>query len=264
MVLSPVYSVSPTKFFGVPSSPPPIGGAGATCDYEAPLEEEGLFSSKGTKPRPELSTEPVFIIHDLEIDERRAAKKTVKVWREYVYERLGKSRIAVAGAPGDEALKVKLEDDRLTVKNYTMVADLAADSITKPTHTIRIVSDTSSSQVQGIGSFSVADKEMEVQDLLTAPWNLPMHADNEESHKPLAVRGAGTVLMHSFYTTAQEMELSELGLKPSSDAVPYYSKIGMVWDEKRMRFCYPVEKDRVPTKLQAVLERSLVALTGKE
>lgn len=101
---------------------------------------------------------------------------------------------------------------------------------------------------QGIVSVRVTPKSIYLSCLLSAPWNIHMKGKISENDKPY--RKVGTVLVKRCYILAQKLEKESLELTPTTPALVFYQRIGMVRKNKSSEtYHFPISH-QMPTKLQ--------------
>ncbi|MBS0604191.1 MAG: hypothetical protein JSS60_04025 [Verrucomicrobia bacterium] len=192
--------------------------------------------------------------HD-HISEFKTAQKTLKTWKEIAYDRLGTMRAAASQNPSDELAKKLFNEDRQKVVQYEEIVklfDQGLDSIITKTDEsskkiFRVVRDQDRN-IQAMSIFTVSDSGVFLNLVLTAPWNLRMHASNQDIHLTLVSKGGGTTLIRSGYETAQQLGKEELRLKPMDGSYTYYKeRLGMIEDPNG-DFFYPVT-EKLPEQL---------------
>ena len=78
------------------------------------------------------------------------------------------------------------------------------------------------------------------------------HFDETEGSRVPIIKGAGVLMMHSLYSTAQKLGLSELRLKALDGSVRFYEKIGMTRHNPSTSdeyFSYTVSENNFPVFL---------------
>ncbi|MBM3208578.1 MAG: hypothetical protein FJZ57_08305 [Chlamydiae bacterium] len=102
----------------------------------------------------------------------------------------------------------------------------------------------------GVPSYLYLDK------LVTSGASLPLTSpacfDETESSKLPVIKGGGVLMMHSLYSTAQRLGLSELRLKALDGSVTFYEKIGMTShnpSQDNEYFSYDVTDNNFPPNL---------------
>jgi hypothetical protein len=196
-----------------------------------------------------------------------AALNAVATWVDIASDRLGQHRIKrqnqgdSKSAP-DKALETIFEDDKQYFNSYKTLAGLVKDDIrdtvankTNIQRRILVLTDEQS-RIQAIATVYVESQRLFVNTLMSAAWNIPMHAEIASEHKPLKVAGAGTTLMNLIYTMAQSYEKPAIQLKPLNGSFSYYQKLGMssgfVDDGKEKAFLctLQVQKESMPESLK--------------
>lgn len=186
-------------------------------------------------------------VYDATPEERATSvNKTVKAWKDLSMDRLGNIR------RNRELYPI----DREAVDNYKEVLSMfQVFEDNGQSKKIRILKDETGI-TQGICSFTVKENSIYVNQLFTAPWNLKMHASNEENYEGLVTRGVGTILLADCYTEAQQKGLKRLELTPLGTSSSYYTDvIGMEKSEKDEILYYSVTDIGKPEKLSAQLAR---------
>jgi len=121
---------------------------------------------------------------------------------------------------------------------------------------IQILQD-SSERIQGVCTFTINRESLYINQLFTAPWNLKMHAANDEEYAGYTKRGVGTILLANCYKIAQERRLKRLDLKPLDGSLTYYTDvIKMKEDEEEKTLFYTVTDIGLPKGLQTQLDRA--------
>lgn len=130
-----------------------------------------------------------------------------------------------------EISRKELDEDRDTVEQYIKIIRLYEDGldpiIKKAKGTankvLRVAQD-GDRNIQAMTGFTVDADQIYLNLIVTAPWNLRMHAPNMEEHKALATKGGGTTLMRSVYQSAQALGKEKLSLKPMDGSYTYYNE----------------------------------------
>jgi hypothetical protein len=194
--------------------------------------------------------------------------KTLKAWKAYIHERMGHSRVALSEDPDNDLLKAQLASDRKTTHDYLELIshiELAVnEKIMKPAASsgsvpsqFRVVLDADMN-IQGISTSGISESALKIDMLMTAPWNLKMHGNNDEEHAHLVKKGVGTFLIHSLYLSGQERSLERLCLKPLEGSVTFYrDHLKMSYHEPTDTFYYMIEPDDIPDPLKSAVAKIL-------
>jgi hypothetical protein len=111
-----------------------------------------------------------------------------------------------------------------------------------------VVQDTDRN-IQAMITYTTREKSLFVNLIVTAPWNLKMHAPNMDEHKDMVTKGGGTSLIASVYETAQQQGKEKIHLKPMNGSYTYY-KNHLKKTEDKPEFFFPVSAE-VPESLKS-------------
>ena len=224
----------------------------------SPTDESGRGSSGIMSPL-EIVGDVTLFTKDVTPHTARAAEKILRAWKEYVNERFGMSRAAVAKAEeGKEAeLRAHLEEDRVCKDEYLEVIGRISAAVSDVVKTgncrVRMLLNKEKATL-AIASYSVDPRPSLYIDLIaTAPENLKMHAPNPDTRD--VFKGGGTVLMHSLYLTAQELELPLVRLKPLNGSASFYESLDMKFHRETDEFHFPVTPSEGPPTLSKKIDR---------
>lgn len=91
-------------------------------------------------------------------------------------------------------------------------------------------------RIQGLLCLSERVKDLYINVLISAAWNIPMCGAVAEAHEDLRVKGVGTTLMHVAYKTAQKLNVNKLALLCLPSSYGFYKDY--------MNMCVVVDEDQ--------------------
>jgi hypothetical protein len=198
-------------------------------------------------PQVEIEPPELFLREVSNRERVQLLDKTVRSWKNISMDRLGNIR-------QDPVLFPK---DRETVESYKDLLgmfNMFEDNGTNKR--IQVVQDKSE-RIQGVCTFTINRGSLYINQLFTAPWNLKMHAPNDEEYAGCTKRGVGTILIANCYMIAQERRLKRLELKPLDGSLTYYTDvIKMEEDKEEKTLFYTVIDIGLPKGLQTQLDRA--------
>jgi hypothetical protein len=115
-----------------------------------------------------------------------------------------------------------LSEEAIAAKTDFYLTEAIKDPITHAVSTYKIVEPEAS---------SFSKRSLLVGFLVTAPWNLKMHAPNDEETQTLVTPGSGSVLLKSMIEKAFFTKCEFLYLKPLTGSLGFYKHMGMVHNE---------------------------------
>ncbi len=193
-----------------------------------------------------------------------------KQWEAIAQERLAQTRSLRAQNLASQA---DVEQDKSAIDSYkvplkmfkedlnTLIKAQEAQKKTKAlaqpsseaSNEVFIISlNDQNNQTQALASIVIKANEVYLNTLFTAPWNYAMKGANQEEHKALITKGAGSTLLAGVYTIAQKQNKPVLSLKPTKSSKPYYEKMGMNFierDNQEFLFIYTVDDKKLPNAL---------------
>ena len=195
------------------------------------------------------------VIDISEKSELTVAQKTLKAWKDTAHERLGIMRREAQKKPSEKN-KALLKKDTDSVDQYLNIIGLYDQSLNSmiaksegnANKIHRIVKDEDRN-IQAMSSFAIEEGRVFLNLVITAPWNLKMHAPVLEEHRSLVTKGGGTALIRSGYETAQTLKKDELRLKPMEGSYTYYKDRLMMNEDTTGEFFYPVSQVSIPEPL---------------
>jgi len=174
--------------------------------------------------------------------EVRVLKKVLKAWKDIADDRLAPLRCYYNDDSLPEVVRMKAREDfdkdRAIVNSYKDLIngiDVNITTVFRPAPTayqVRYILDLTNS-FWSVCSYMVCLAEDEVPShlyldkLVTSPLTCPAYFDETKSSRVPVIKGAGVLMMHSLYSTAQKLGLSELRLKALDGSVSFYERIGM-------------------------------------
>ena len=208
-----------------------------------------------------------FFVEDVIPSTQKKINTILKNWKDHIQTRFQTfkcSRQEGTGTPESLAeFKERVRADQAYKDDYVELVsrtrsslDTPIDDPTKSRH-IRVLysrnfssPQTDLDDIKAIASISIdkAIGELNVSTLLVAPWNLPMNAPSILPNY-IPEKGAGALMLHSLYVTAQKLHLSNVKLKPLSGSVSAYKTLGMEYDEANDTFTYAIDETRLPEQL---------------
>lgn len=233
------YSPSPT-----PSDPGTIGDDSTAMPTIARFKsEKELFAA---------SREVSLYTEDVLPETAKTVGKIIKAWQDYAYDRFGSARERLTNAKEEEKepLRVLLREDRKCLDEYIEVVKRIAQAVTDilkgGKSQVRILFNSDKAPLS-MSSYSTDGSSLYIDLIATAPSNLKMNIPNHDGRTPS--KGAGTILLHSLYTTAQKIGLGELYLKPLSGSASFYEHLGMKRRPDKDEFYFVVDPKTSPEKL---------------
>ena len=200
-------------------------------------------------------------------------KKALKAWKKTANDRLAPVRACCYDTSVTDAVRAQakedLRKDKAIVDSYTdLISGLCGniDKVYKSTSTdyqVRYIVDLKCpSSFWSVCSYMVCPAEGEVPShlyldkLVTSGASLCLksspHFDETEGSRVPIIKGAGVLMMHSLYSTAQRLGLSELRLKALDGSVRFYEKIGMTRHNPSTSdeyFSYTISENNFPVFL---------------
>jgi hypothetical protein len=190
----------------------------------------------------------------------KAIKQTLRDWQEIISDRFGTTR-----AQRQEAFKISLnqekadadfKEDMQVVEDYKTVKsmiDKDVESIQKggtKQRYIMLLTD-SEARPQAIATIHEEVNSLYVNTIMSAPWNVTMHAEVSPEHAKLAVKRAGTTIMRQVYELALLRNKSTVELKPLTNSLSYYNNyLKMTPSADGKIYSYPVFPESLPAALQ--------------
>jgi hypothetical protein len=191
--------------------------------------------------------------------QQKLLKGTLEEWRSVAAARYGASNSALTKNPQDvECAKAKVAD--LAAKEeyfdligyYKLAISAASPNANKIFHILydknKVIQAVSASTLV----FKNNQKELYVDYVISAGWNLPMHGQFSDT-ATVPLKGAGTALMCSAYKAGQLANCTTLRLKPLAKSTSYYTHIGMQSDQED--FVFVISQNAWPLKLQALVTK---------
>ena len=150
----------------------------------------------------------------------------------------------------------KSESDQKVASSYTNLMKSFADHFSeldqikpKKSRHIMVLTD-SDGQIQALASITEKLQRLDVEILISAPWNVPMNSPISEEHQKLRVRGSGTTLMRQMYELAKEKKKKYVQLRPIDSARSFYvDRLKMTPDGWTPAVRYEVSEDLLPEQL---------------
>ena len=204
-------------------------------------------------------------------NEVKILKSVLKAWKTLALDRIAPLRAARGDGLLPEDVRKKANEDfskdKPVVDGYIDLInriDVNIDAFSKaepPSCQVRYILDLTSS-FWSVCSYKVYSAEgrnpsyLYIDKLVTSGASLPLTCpacfDATESSRVPVIKGAGVLMMHSLYSTAQRLGLSELRLKALNGSVAFYEKIGMTChnpSQENEYFSYDVTDNNFPPYL---------------
>ncbi len=180
----------------------------------------------------------------------KATLGVLNVWRDVMASRRKMSEKA------DHMEQEKLVADQKLATTYENLLEAVEDQIDeimgkneKKSRHIMLLTDTDG-QIQGIASVKERLEKIEVDTLLSAPWNVPMNSAPSDEHLPLRVKGSGTTLMRQIYEFAKTKRKQIVELRPIPTARSFYVDVlKMTPDNWSPALRFTVSAEEVPETL---------------
>ncbi len=179
----------------------------------------------------------------------QAANKALDVWTEVMISRTQTSQQTL------NAESIELTNDLAIASNYQeLIKSFKGhlQGIQKDKKRVIMLLSDESQRIQSLCSLQEKMDKIEVDVLLSAPWNVTMNSQNSAEHKQIAVKGAGTCMMRQIYELAQQKRKKTVELRPIDSARAFYEqvlKMKVASNEKILYF--DVDQDKVPEKLKS-------------
>lgn len=180
----------------------------------------------------------------------KTTKGVLNVWKDIMTSRLRISETTYNMEPA------KLASDQKLAATYESLLESAEEQLTqvsgkkenKSRH-IMLLTDTDG-QIQGIASIIEKLKKIEVDTLISAPWNVPMNSTLSQEHLPLRTKGTGTTLMRQIYEFAKMKKKQIVELRPIASARSFYVDfLKMTPDDWTPAVRFTVSEEELPEAL---------------
>jgi len=216
--------------------------------YSAVQSSSSIVSALKTPP-----FRTIYLTKDSDPIYFQALKKTLATWKSVLGDRTGISR-QQAALGGDDS-KIKLTEDLETDREYrnlTVSLLMFVNALSSYQNNSIMMLVDQNRNIQAIAAVAHNTNALYIRYLISAPWNIKMHAPVPEPQQSLKVQRAGSTLMHALYLQAQEKQVAELRLKPLSISYTFYrDALQMQEDAINSEFYYPVQK-QVPEQLSVM------------
>ncbi len=219
----------------------------AASSIRPPLSSIGCSSE--SKPSSEFTIQTITTVEQLKV-----ARETISTWKEIIGDRLGQSRLQKDIS--SENMEAFLEDKK-TFEKYREVTSYLSDALTqaqtelkegKPLQTrIFIALHNSTQKIQGMAASHIETDRVYLKSLISAPWNIPMHAPLPLEERGLVVKGTGKTLLAKSYALAQETGKAQLQTTPLASAFSFYKSVGMSFNQDDCLFTFPVSENVPPS-----------------
>lgn len=182
----------------------------ASIDYLSSVS----FSPSPRLPTPSGWEEPYEIEFDVDV------KKIIRIYRDYIETRYN---LWYRSQELDEKSLGFRKSDTVKKDEYIRVLELLSLGGGSVSIAYKV-----KDEIQGVlkGKLHPESKTLSIACLITAPWNINLAAPNYEPGYVVR-KGVGRVLMQQAYLLAQRCECRALVLRPMSDSLGFYERIGM-------------------------------------
>ncbi|MBS0585323.1 MAG: GNAT family N-acetyltransferase [Verrucomicrobia bacterium] len=187
-------------------------------------------------------------------------------WGEIIGNRLAMSRLK---KDSDGASHDKFMEDRETHSNYASVLSflnqqakkLKAQLDTGAGHlsiAVFILERRTDGSIQGASAVTVKADRVYLNAMVTAPWNIKMHAHISHEHVALQSKGVGKTLMAAIcHWTTTAAKKCRLCTTPSRSAFSFYHSLGMIFEKENQMFIFEMGEG-MPGTLRAFLPEGFV------
>lgn len=174
---------------------------------------------------------------------KKTFQKTLKIWKEFLEDRVGVLRAALQENPEQEkTLRPQLNDDQRLKEEYLELSSRFKNKCIEPRRqTCHIIALTDKNGlVQGFCDYEMKETTARVHyvylhTLFTAPWNLRLNAPVPLTHRGVCMKGVGITLFKEVYRHAMVVRCSSIQLKPLPNSESFYENrlhMGRTVDEE--------------------------------
>jgi hypothetical protein len=213
------------------------------------------------------SMQASFVVEEMSSATEKIVRKILKDWKEHIQDRFH-SFDAYAKQGHSQELNTELlekaaadriyKDDYLELVSRTLAGISQITKEGNTSHYVRVLNcrnhpkAVASPDIRAISLLKVdsANQELYVSTLLIAPWNLPMNAPSLFTDY-IPEKGSGALMLHSLCVTAQKLHFTVIRLKPLTNSVDAYKKLGMDYDVDKDEFTYTLIDGKIPRSLEA-------------
>lgn len=138
--------------------------------------------------------------------------------------------------------------DNLVESTDDNIQELAKKPANKNRH-VMVLTDLEG-QIQAVATVKEKMDRIEVDTLISAPWNVPMQSKVHDEHRPLVAYGAGKTMIRQVYELAREKNKAKLELRPIKTARSFYvDTLKMVAKDGDIAVHFPVTWENCPESL---------------
>ncbi len=168
-------------------------------------------------------------------------KSIVSEWKDLMFTRLTPARLVKDAS--EENMRIFLED-RKVCQDYSDVLGYIKGAVQQSKECV-ILCAQKEDRIQGlcVGSIKPSSRELYINGLVTAPWNIRMQSPCDETLAELFQKGVGTRLMLESFEFAAKEHLFKVTATPLASSWDFYEKLGMVFDREKMVFIQEIPED---------------------